>query len=128
MSRYLLDSDCIIDHLRTRPPAVALLRRLFAQGDDLYVSDVVLAEVYSGLHDRDRARAVELLAGLGFLATAPTAATQAGEWRYRYAREGRALATTDCLIAATAQAHDATLVTGNIRDFPMPELRLLTLR
>jgi predicted nucleic acid-binding protein len=33
----------------------------------------------------------------------------------------------DMLIAATAVAHGATVVTANIRDFPVPEVSLLQL-
>jgi predicted nucleic acid-binding protein len=121
-------------HLRRPRAAQSLPRRLHAQGEDLCVCDVVVAEIYSGPHAPDRARATEeLLLSLGYLRTSPEAATQAGVWRYRYAREGRALATTDCLVAATAHACGATLVTGNRFSHgkapaSRPALTLLTLR
>jgi predicted nucleic acid-binding protein len=37
------------------------------------------------------------------------------------------LSTTDCLIAAIAVEHQAQLVTGNRRDFPMPEITVVPL-
>jgi predicted nucleic acid-binding protein len=37
------------------------------------------------------------------------------------------MAITDSLIAATAIDHAAVLVTGNAKDFPMPEVMLLPL-
>ncbi|HTE86402.1 MAG TPA: type II toxin-antitoxin system VapC family toxin [Dehalococcoidia bacterium] len=120
----MLDSDCLIDFLKARPPAVSLLCRLYAQGDDLCVTDVVLAEVYSGLHEPDRSDAEEFMSRLEFLPTRPPTAVQAGIWRYQYARSGRQLGVADCLIAATAHAHSAVIVTGNVRDFPMPEVTL----
>jgi predicted nucleic acid-binding protein len=60
-----------------------------------------------------------------FLETTESAAKQAGVWRYAYARQGRQIAITDALIAATAYLNQATIVTGNIRDYPMPEVSLL---
>ena len=127
MTLYLLDADCIIDHLRMRPPARAMVHRLDAQGDELCTSDVVLTEVYSGLYEPDRPAMERLLVGLRYLPTNARAAIQAGVWRYQYRRIGRQLATTDCLIAATAYIHGAVLVTGNLRDFPMPEIAVLPL-
>jgi predicted nucleic acid-binding protein len=127
VSLHLLDSDTIIDHLRRRPPAQALLRGLYVRGEDLCISDVVLAEVYSGLHELDRSELENLTRNMLYLPTTPEAATQAGIWRYEYRRQGRQLSTQDCLIAATAYVHGAVLVAGNLRDFPMPELSVLPL-
>jgi predicted nucleic acid-binding protein len=55
-------------------------------------------------------------------------AVQAGTYRCRYARQGQTIATADALIAATAIEHNAILVTDNPKDYPMPEIRLLSLR
>ncbi len=128
MTRYLLDADAVIDHIMGRPGTIALLERLDAGGDTLCVCDVVVAEVYSGLLQRDWVPAQAFLSGLTYLITTARMAQQAGEWRFAYARRGVSLATTDCLIAATAHGHQAILVTGNVKDFPMPEIQLLPTR
>ena len=52
-------------------------------------------------------------------------AKEAGWYSYEFARRGTSLSTTDTLIAATAIAEDATLITANIKDFPMEEMQLL---
>jgi predicted nucleic acid-binding protein len=127
MTRYLLDSDCIIDYLLGQPPAVSLLQGLHSQGDDLCTCDIVLAELYSGLRPEHRDTAERFLSTLLFLPTDAPIAQQAGAWRYHYRSQGIQLSTTDCLIAATAHAHGAQVVTGNTKDFPMPELTILTL-
>ena len=74
---------------------------------------MVTAEVYAGLDPAERERGQELLSSLRFLQPSAEAARQAGEWRYDYARRGKQLSTTDCLIAAIAQAHQAAVITGN---------------
>lgn len=127
MSLHLLDSDSVIDFFAGFAPTVSLLNSLVAQGDKLCVCDIVMAEVYSGLSPADRDRRGAFLAALRFLPTSSAAARQAGAWRYAFARRGQPLATTDCVIAAVAHAHSATLVTGNIRHFPMEEIVILPL-
>ena len=52
-------------------------------------------------------------------------AKEAGRYSYEFVRRGTHLSTTDTLIAATAIAEDATLITANIKDFPMEEIQLL---
>jgi predicted nucleic acid-binding protein len=123
----LLDTDAIIDFLYNIAGSVQLIQGLFAQGDTPCTCDVVIAEVYSGLHDHEQARAEQLLTSLTYLPTTPEAARQAGAWRYAYMRRGQTLPVTDCLIAAVAASHGAAVVTGNRRDFPMPELTILPL-
>ena len=127
MGRYLLDTDAVIDYLNGVPSTVALIQTLYQQGDGLCTCDIVTAEVHAGLHPSERERGSELLASLRFLPTSPDAASQAGVWRYDHARRGRQLSTTDCLIAAIAREHQTTLVTGNITDYPMPDLNILSL-
>ncbi len=127
MTRYLVDSDGIIDYLNGFAPAVELLQRLNREGDIPCSCDVVLAEVYAGLHPDEQARAEQLLLALEFLPTSPEAARQAGAWKYRYVRQGTTLAITDCLVAAVAAEHDAVVLTRNTRDYPMPEVRTVSL-
>jgi predicted nucleic acid-binding protein len=127
MARFLLDTDAIIDYLFGIPTTVALIQDLHHRGETLCVCDVVIAEVYAGLRSQHREAAEQLLSACTFLPTSPTIAQQAGRWRYDFARRGIQLATTDTLVAATAHAHEATIVTGNTKDYPMPELTLLPL-
>jgi len=46
------------------------------------------------------------------------AAMQSGEHRYDLARQGIHISTPDALIAATARAHGAVIITDNTRHFP----------
>ena len=127
MTRHLLDSDTVIDFLQGVASTVAFVQNLSQQGDVLCTNDVVLAEVYTGLHPQDYQRAEQFLATLTYLPASDAAARQAGAWRYTYARQGQALSLPDCLIAACAQEHQATIVTGNVRDFPMPGITVIAL-
>jgi predicted nucleic acid-binding protein len=124
MARYLLDTDAIIDYLSGFAPSISLIQGLHERGDALCVCDVVVAEVYAGLLPKDKEKAQGLLSACVFLPTSLEAARLAGEWRYRYARQGRSVSTTDALVAATAHTHQSALVTANLDDYPMEEISL----
>ena len=128
MARFLLDTDAVVDYINQRPEVSMLLRRLASAGDTTCVCTVVLAEVHSGLGERYQPRALELLAASEYLPASEAIARQAGAWRYAYARRGIQLSTTDVLVAATALAYSATVVTRNVRDYPMPEVSILSVR
>lgn len=127
MTRYLLDSDTVISVLKGTPLATQLIDELNRQDDTLCTCLVVMAEVYSGLRPIDARQADTLLRPMRFLTAAPDIGRQAGLWRYEFARQGVQLSAPDCLIAATAHYHRATLITGNTRHFPMTELATLRL-
>jgi predicted nucleic acid-binding protein len=128
MTLYLLDSDTIIDYLAGQPDVTSLLPRLDRRGDILCSCDVVIAEVYAGLLERDRSRGEEFLLSLTYLDTTMPMAKQAGEWRYAFARRGISLSTQDCLIAGTAHGYRIPLLTTNLKEFPMPEIQVISAR
>jgi predicted nucleic acid-binding protein len=84
-----------------------------------------VAELYSDLSHEEQARADRLIDSLDFYGVTREVAKQAGQYRYDFARCGVTLSTADTLVAATAVAESATLVTANTKDFPMKEIDLL---
>ncbi len=127
MTLHLLDSDAAIDFLKNIQSTMALFQVLTSQGHVLCSCDIVVAEVYAGLPLTVRPAAQRFLASLQFLPTSEPAARQSGIWRYDFARRGVALSTTDTVIAAVAVEHDAVVVTGNVKDYPMPEVTVVPL-
>jgi predicted nucleic acid-binding protein len=127
MTQYLLDADAIIEVLRGNSISADFIEGLYLAGETPCTCDVVVAEVLSGLHARHRAQGQAFLDSMLFLKTSPAAARQAGLWRYEFRSRGIQLTTTDCLIAAVALDQQATLITGNVRHFPMPDITILPL-
>lgn len=112
----LLDSDVLIDMLRRHPLAVAYLRGLPTVP---FLSVVVVAELFSGVHDgRERDELEDFMATSRVLPVSAAIAVQAGLFRRQY-RASHRPGLPDMLIAATALAHNATLVTLNAKHFPM---------
>jgi predicted nucleic acid-binding protein len=86
-----------------------------------------VTEIYAGLRPGEEAKTERLLRSLKFYPVTWEIAKQAGELQNVWRRRNRTLSLPDTTIAAVALANDLTLVTGNVKDFPMPELRLYPL-
>lgn len=119
----LLDTTVLIDYLRGRP-AIARVLQLESRGDVACTTPVNIEEVYRGLRRGEEHRTDALVQGLMVLPLGFEEGRRAGDWRRRFAADGRTLAQSDCLIAAAAYSASALLVTGNPRDFPMEGIRL----
>lgn len=124
MSTYLLDSTVLIAHLRGDAEVTALLLDLVSEGHMLGTSCVNIAEIEAGLHPRERKPAAAFLDRLRFLGTSMEAARRAGRYQSTLRARGRTLHTPDALIAGTARAHGAIVLTDNTRDFPMRDIRV----
>ncbi|MGI8523699.1 MAG: PIN domain-containing protein [Nocardioides sp.] len=117
----MLDSTVLIDYLRGRP-AVARVARLIEAGDVPATTALNVEEIVRGLLPGEHEAIDSLIAGLVVLPIHEDTARAAGEWRRRFSARGVTLAPADVLIAAATVLSSGTLMTGNPRDFPMPEL------
>ena len=61
---------------------------------------------------------------LRFLETTREAATRAGRYQAEFERRDVTIHTADALVAGTARAHGAILLTDNVRDFPMRDIKV----
>lgn len=122
MTRYLLDTTVLIAQLRGDQDVADLLLSLIRRGDSLCVSCVNVAEVERGLQSKERRAAEVLLDRLEFLSTTKEAAARAGRYQADWARKGKTLHLADALVAGTARAHGAAVLTDNVADFPMKDV------
>jgi predicted nucleic acid-binding protein len=122
--RYLLDTTFVIDHLRGDPVTVARLASIVENGDEPFVCDVVACEAWSGAHDDSDPDLVGLLRFVELIQAGPAQAWRAGRWRADALRRGRTLSVADALIAASAEAIDAAVLTRNVRDFALTSARI----
>ena len=122
--RYLLDTTILIDHVRGRPSAIAMLHDLFDKPNDLFVCDAVVAEACSSGSDEHLEAIMALIEALEFVSTHPDAAQWAGASRRRL-RQTSPRRLGDALIAGVAWHQDATVVTRNPKDFEIQGVRVL---
>jgi predicted nucleic acid-binding protein len=119
-----LDSSILIDLLRQRSSHRNAIASFVVSGHVLCVSAINVGEVYAGMREEEELRTAALLAGLDFYPATQAISRRAGLLKNNFARRGQALSLQDMLIAATAIEHDLTLMTDNIKHFPIPELKL----
>ncbi len=115
--RYLLDSTFLIDHLRGDQAARIRFRRLFEDGDEPVVNEVVVCEVAGGMPYLPHPDLTALLEPMEFVQPGPDAPQLAGRWRIDARRRGRQLSLADALIAVAARDAGAAVLTRNVRDF-----------
>ncbi len=102
-----------------------MVNSLASQRNRLGVCCVSVEELYAGTYQESRAAADRVIGVMDFYDVSLAAAKEAGRYRYEFARRETTLCTADTLIAATAIASGATLITANTRDFPMEDIQLL---
>lgn len=126
MQPLLFDTSIYITALRQGDAATIFLRRL-AGGEPIWLSAVVLEELYAGTdarnrgnveqleHDFDRARRI-LVPNLGDWSQAGKVLARLGA-KYGYEHVEKARLTNDALISMSAGRLGITVLTANVRDF-----------
>ena len=126
MEPALLDTSVYVTALRTGRDAVLSLRRLTPLAP-LWLSAVVLEELYAGISGRDR-RVVERLER-DFERLRRIVVPNLSDWsqagrvlarfaiEYGYEEIGKGRLTNDALIAMSAARQGITIITANQRDF-----------
>jgi predicted nucleic acid-binding protein len=127
MATYLLDTSVIIDALNGKHDRDLLLKELLQQGHLLACCSISVTEVYAGLRSHEETRTRELLESLQYFPISWPVARLAGLLKRDYGRKGITLTTTDATIAAVTIHHELTLITDNLKHYPMKELRLYPL-
>lgn len=122
--RYLLDTTLLIDHANGRPGALAIVRGLFSEPNDLLVCDAIVTEATSGGEAEQVGGIISLIDSVEYVSTHPDAARWAGASRRRLQRTSpRQLG--DAIIAGVAWHQDAVVVTRNPGDFEIQGVRVL---
>lgn len=115
----VIDASVLVDHLRGRTEATDRLRAAVEAGDELWSVSPVRTEILAGAQP-DEFPLVEALFGqLRWLEVTVELADAAGRLAARYLRSHSGIDTVDYLIAAGVEQLGASLLTLNVRHFPM---------
>jgi tRNA(fMet)-specific endonuclease VapC len=124
---YCLDTN-IWSYL-LRQPNAALIENLKSHtSSEIYLTELIRAELLFGAKRSNRAEELtakinELLAPFSYLPFDSETAVHYTEIRFLLEKKGTSISPNDLIIAATARAARATLVTANIREFArVPDL------
>ena len=127
MASYLLDTSVIVDALNDKRNRRNLLLDLLQQGHLFACCSINVTEVYAGLRPKEERATEEFLGSLEYYHVTWPVARLAGLLKRDHAKKGFAITISNATIAAVAIAHQLTLMTDNVKDFPMKELVLYPL-
>jgi len=117
----LLDSTIAIDYLRGHEAAVTALESTIGGGEWVGASEVVRFEVVAGAREEEVESIETFFSALNWVPVDDTISRLAGLLARRFRGSHTGVDAPDYLIAATALAFDAELLTTNVRHFPMIE-------
>ena len=114
----VVDTSVLIDVLRGRPEALELSLAQHAQAQ-LHASEMTRVEVMSGMRPSEDRPTRLLLATLAWHPVDEAVSEEAGALGRTWLRSHSGIDNGDLIIAATVLLLDATLLTRNVKHFPM---------
>jgi predicted nucleic acid-binding protein len=127
VATYLLDTSVIIDALNDKRGRRELLLSLVKQGNLLACCPINVTEIYAGLRPEEEDATEDFLRSLEYYHLTWPVSRLAGLLKRDHGRKGQTLGVADATIAAVALVHELTLLTDNVKDFPMKDLSLYPL-
>jgi predicted nucleic acid-binding protein len=124
MATFLLDTSVIIDAINNRQNRRKILRDLLEAGNTLACCPINVTEVYAGMRPVEEMSTQEFLQSLKYYPIVWPVARLAGLLKRDYGKKGITLAATDVTIAAVALHYQLSLMTDNLKHYPMKELTI----
>ena len=117
----VLDTSVVVDLLRGDVLDDSILD---PAREPVMISTVTVHEILVGLKDGEAALTEAVLSSFALVPVGAAEAALSAQWRREYRSQGLSLTLADMVIAATAAIRNLPLATGNVKDFPMPDLAL----
>ncbi len=115
----LVDTSVIVDHLRGNVSATSLLETWIDGQESLAASELTRFELLSGVRPAEQDTLEVLFSVFTWVPVTEDVSRRAGVFARAYRRSHSGIGAVDYLLAGTARALDAELVTTNVRHFPM---------
>jgi predicted nucleic acid-binding protein len=114
--KYLLDTDTLIDFIQDTGETRSRIVEMLDAGEEVGLCAVTVAELYSGLSEKNHARWERFMSTLPYWHVSRCGARQAGLDRKMASSAGRTIQVADALIAAVAREQQAVVLTNNIKE------------
>lgn len=124
LKMYLLDTDILIWILRNNQKIINKIANLKNKAD-LCISAMSIAEIYQNVFPSELIDTEELINKHVIFNIDQEIAKMGGLYWQQYSKKLKNLTVADCIIAATANLNDLTVVSLNKKHFPMKDIKLL---
>lgn len=122
---YLIDTNILVWIIRGDKWYVRWFAELKEDGSvTLSISTITIAEIYKNVFPIEIVRTERIIEDFIHLDVTPRIAKEAGFYWKDYSKKIEKMNILDCIIAATAKEHKASLITLNIRHFPMSDIKI----
>lgn len=121
---HLLDTDILIWILRNNKKIIKKISDL-SNKDELCISVMSIAEIYQNVFPSELIDTEDLINKHIIFEVDQKIAKMGGLYWQQYSKQLKNLTLADCLIAATANVNSATLVSLNVKHFPMKDIKIL---
>ncbi len=121
----LIDTDITIDHFHGHRAALNYLEEILTAGEVIAISVVTLTELMAGMRPNEDERTEKLLRLFTLITVDEAIGRKAGAYLNRFGRSHN-LELGDALIAASAFATGAELITRNIKHYPMEDIHIIS--
>ena len=120
----LIDSDVLIDHLRKEKQALRFLAAELEKNSLIFVSVISRVEILAGIRKGEDAIVNSLFEILTPVNVDISIADRAAEYLRKYSRS-HSMSIGDALIAATSKEMSLTLITRNVKHYPMKDITII---
>jgi predicted nucleic acid-binding protein len=117
----LIDSDVLIDHLRKDTDALSCLSKEIELDSLLFMSVVSRIEIIAGMRKGEEEIVGSLFDIISPVDVEVTIASSAGEYLRKF-NKSHSLNIGDAIIAATCREMALSLVTRNLKHYPMKDI------
>ena len=121
---FLFDTDVLIWVLRGKKEIIEKVSKLKDEAS-LAISVISIAEIYKNIFPSELTTVEDYLNQHIIFDVDQKTAKIAGLYWHQYAKQLKNLSLMDCLIAGCVNVNNLTLVSLNIKHFPMKDIKIL---
>lgn len=124
MSKYLVDTDVLIDVLRGKAKICHFLDSLHRKGSSLFYSPITKAEVFHGIREGEEKEINLLFQSMECIPITDEIGEKAGAYLKAF-HSSHNVHLGDSLIAATVHINGSILLTFNRKHYPMKDIKVV---